>query len=248
MKRFNEPPVLRCPLVTGDQVKELSALLAANPLRDAGALLQRFERRLLPQGTVFVVEGDRGRGLAVVAEGSIRATRRVSAERDLTVFMLKRGDVFGFLPLLDGGPCPLTLCTESDSVVYVLERSLFQRFAEESPAFAMRLLAYVAERFRECIDQVGMLGKPGAVARVAAALIGQVPPDAKSGVVIEWPMRQTNLAGALGIAPENLSRAVSRLQKIGIIRRLSGHRVRVDDLQRLRAAAQRSLPGLDDRQ
>ncbi len=231
-----------------DQLKDIGALLAANPLRDAAGLLRHFERRAIPRGTTFVVEGDRGRGLAVVAEGSIRATRRVSDGRDLTVFMMKRGDVFGFLPLLDGGPCPLTLSGESDAVVYLLERRLFQEFLEHHPAFATRMLAYVAERLRECIDQLGMLGKPGAVARVAAALIGQLPSDAQSGVVIEWPMRQTNLARALGIAPENLSRAVSKLQQMGIIRRSAGHRLVVDDPQRLRAAAERSLPGLDDRQ
>ncbi|HEX9161503.1 MAG TPA: Crp/Fnr family transcriptional regulator [Thermoanaerobaculia bacterium] len=227
---------------------DVTALLAANPLRDSGALLRRFERRVVRQGSVFVVEGDRGRGLAVVAEGSIRATRRVSDERELTVFMLKRGDVFGFLPLLDGGACPLTLSGETDAVVYLLDRRLFQDFLQQNAPFAANLLAYIAERFRECIDQLGMLGKPGAVARLAAALVGQLPADAQSGVIIEWPMRQTSLAGALGIAPENLSRAVSRLQHMGIIHRTTGHRLRIVDPVRLRAAAERSLPGLDDRQ
>jgi CRP-like cAMP-binding protein len=238
-------------LLASKELEDLKTLLATTPLggaSDTDALLTRFERRVLDAGRTFVVEGDAGGSLAVIAEGSVRATRRVSDDRDLAVFMLKRGDVFGFLPLLDGGRCPLSLAAETHAIVYVLERRLFQDFLKQNPAFCTHLLEYLAGRFRECIDQLGLLGKPGAVPRVAAALAGQLPAGAKKGVVIGWPMRQTDLARALGIAPENLSRAISRLQQMGIIHRAAGRQLRIDDPVRLRAAAERSLPEIDDRQ
>jgi len=142
----------------------------------------------------------------------------------------------------------LSLAAETRAIVYTLARPLFQGFLQTNPAFCAHLLSHLAGRFRECIDQLGMLGKPGAVPRLAAALAGQLPAGARRGVVIAWPMRQTELAQALGIAPENLSRAVSRLQQMGILHRAAGRQLRIDDPARLRAAADRSLPGIDDRQ
>jgi CRP-like cAMP-binding protein len=231
-----------------EDVTELRALLADTPLGASAEeqLMRSFERKVVTQGRRFAAEGDAGGTLAVVADGVVRATRRVSDDRELTVFLLRRGDVYGLLPLLDGGPCPLSLAAETDATVYVLSRRLFETFLEANPRFSAHLLAYVAGRLRECIDQLGMLGKPGAVPRVAAALVGQLPDDAAPGVVITWPMRQTDLAQALGVAPENLSRAVSRLQEMGIIHRAGGHRIAVDDPVRLRAVAERSVAGADD--
>ena len=233
-----------------EEVADLRQLLADTPLNsgaDDDGLLNAFERKSYAEGRTFAVEGDRGGALAVIADGLVRATRRVSDGRDLTVFLLRRGDVYGFLPLLDGGACPLSLVAESESTVYVIRRPSFERFLHDNPRFCASLLAYVAGRLRECIDQLGMLGKPGALPRVAAALIGQLPADAAAGTSIAWPMRQTSLAEALGIAPENFSRAVSKLQQMGIIHRTAGHRIRIDDPVRLREVAQRSVPGLDDR-
>lgn len=223
---------------------ELRQLLAPTPFGSGPGgdmLLRDFERRVIAEGRIFAMEGDPAGNLAVVAEGTVRATRRVSDDRDLTVFLLTRGDVFGFLPLLDGGPYPLSLTAESTATLYVLDRRLFRHFLEANPRFCAHLLSHVAARLRECIDQLGMLGKPGAMPRVAAALLSELPPEAAPGAVIAWPMPQTKLAQALGIAPENLSRAVSRLQQLGILRRTAGHRLRIDDPARLRATAERSL-------
>ncbi len=229
----------------------LRDLLPGTPLADAvpeTALLARFSRRVLQPGTLIQEEGTTDGRFGVVAEGTLLASRRVTGVRDLPVFFLKRGDYFGFLPLLDGGRCPLTVVTRTKAVLYLLERHLFQLFLREKPEFCSTLLAALASRFRECLDQIGMLGKPGALARVAAALSEELPQKAAKGTLIGWPMRQTQLAEALGIAPENLSRAVARLERLGILHRESRHMLRIDDPIRLRAAAERMLPELDDHQ
>ncbi len=232
-------------------LSELRDLLFNTPLGPAApgsALLTRFLHRDLAAGSLLLEEGESGGKFAVVADGILLASRHLTDDRDLPVFFLKRGDYFGFLPLLDGGPCPLTVVANTASKVYLLERRFFQEFLRENPEFCSHLLAGLAERFRECLDHLGTLGKPGALPRVAAALAAELPHDAPNGTIIGWPMRQSKLAEALGIAPENLSRAVAKLERLGILRRQSRHHLRVDDPVRLRAAAERSLPELDDRQ
>jgi len=229
----------------------LRDLLYQTPLAEAvpePALLARFSRRVVQPGTLIQEEGTTNGRFGVVAEGILVASRRVTGVRDLPVFFLKQGDYFGFLPLLDGGRCPLTVVARTEARLYLLERHLFQQFLRENPDFCSNLLTALAGRFRECLDQLGTLGKPGALPRVAAALLAELPENAAKGTVIGWPMRQTQLAEALGIAPENLSRAIARLERLGILRRESRHRLRVDDPARLQAAAERVLPELDDRQ
>src|SRR5581483_926003 len=90
----------------------LRDLLYQTPLAEAvpePALLARFSRRVVQPGTLIQEEGTTNGRFGVVAEGILVASRSVTGVRDLPVFFLKQGDYFGFLPLLDGGRCPLTV-------------------------------------------------------------------------------------------------------------------------------------------
>lgn len=238
-------------MLTRPDEETLRHLLAETPLAagaEEHAFLQAFERRALTPGSVLFLEGDTGGVFAVIADGLLRASRQLGGGRELHVFTLTRGHFFGFLPLLDGGPFPVSLIAQTNGIVFTLARAPFERFVLENRNFCSQLLSYMARRLRGCLDQLGTLGTPGALPRLATALSSLLPAGAAGPVSLRWPMHQTELAQALGIAPENLSRALTRLERVGILRRERGRTLRILDPARLRGAAEGNLPELDDRQ
>ncbi len=238
-------------MLTGADEVTLRHLLAETPLAagaEEHAFLQAFERRAVTPDNVLFLEGDTGGTFAVVAEGSLRASRQLSGGRELHVFTLTRGHFFGFLPLLDGGPFPVSLVAQTDGIVFTLARAPFEKFITENSLFCSQLMSHMARRLRDCLGQLGTLGIPGALPRLATALSSLLPADAAGPVSLQWPMHQSELAHALGIAPENLSRALTRLERVGILRRERGRKLRILDPARLRAAAEGHLPEADDRQ
>jgi CRP-like cAMP-binding protein len=185
------------------------------------------------------LEGERGDRFFLVVKGRLKAFRHTPSDRDITVFSLKPGDSFGFLPLLDGGPYPLSAAALTPAELLVLHRPAYLRFTEANPAFCLGLLADLARRLRECLDQVETLGRRGAVARAAHGLLSLVPKWAAPGgpVEVRLPFSQAELAQVLHVTPENLSRALAALRRDSLVERLGPRRFRIPDPKALRRAA-----------
>ena len=218
-------------------------LLEKTPFGGLGEGVSRlatlFVEKRLSAGALVFSEGDPGSQFFVLASGRLRAFRALPGGREITVFVLQPGASFGFLPLLDGGPFPVSVAAMDASVSLVLERGSFQRFLRAEPEFGLRLLENLAFRLRGCLDQLGLLGQPGAYARAAHGLLSLVPPDAAAagGAGITLPFSQQELARTLHVTPENLSRALARLRREGLLERLGPRRFRIPSLPALRRVA-----------
>ncbi len=223
---------------------EFNDLLRATPFGELdeehfAGVARLFVRRRVSKGAVVFLEGDEGERFFVVAEGLLKAFRHTPAARDVTVFTLNPGEFFGFLPLLDGGPFPVSVAALASSTLLVLHRPDFVRFTQGEPRFCLALLAHLASRFRGCLDQVEMLGRQGAVARAAHAMLSLAPSGSPSGGALEvaLPFSQTEFAQLLHITPENLSRALAAMRRRGLVERVRPRLYRVPSVSLLRAAA-----------
>ncbi|MGC8763927.1 MAG: Crp/Fnr family transcriptional regulator [Acidobacteriota bacterium] len=224
---------------------DLREILKTTPFGDLPSealdrLARLLELRRVPAGTVLCREGETEGRFCILAEGLLKAYRILPTGKSVTVFLLKAPDSFGFLPLLDGGPLPLYVEAVEPSVVYILRRGPFWDLLREVPAFALPLLAHLAEKFRDCIGKLDTLARPGALPRLAQALCSLAEPGvprAGDTATVTLPVSQEALAHTLGIAPENLSRALARLIREGIVVRTGRRRFHIPSLQRLRALA-----------
>ena len=218
----------------------VAGLLRATPfgtLGEAalGEVASLFVRRRVAKGALVFLEGDAGDRFFLLAAGRLKAFRRTASARDITVFTLGRGEFFGFLPLLDGAPYPLSVAALTQAELLVLHRPDFLRFVHDHPTFCLALVADLARRLRSCLDQVESLGLQGAASRVAHGLLSLVPPDAAPvpGVEVTLPFTQAEFAQLLHITPENLSRALTRLRRNAVIERLGRGRFRIADVAAL---------------
>ena len=214
----------------------LPELLKATPFAHGGAdavrdLASLFHGRRAEKGELVFLEGDPGGSFFVVSEGRLKAFRRLPGGREITVFLLGPGDCFGFLPLVDGGPYPLSVEALEPCAFHVLERPSFILFVKENPDFCALLMAHLAQRLRGCLDQIGLMGHQGAVERAAQGLLSLAPQGAGTGepTCVVLPFTQEEFARTLHLAPENLSRALAKLRRKGLIERTGRGRFRILD-------------------
>jgi CRP/FNR family cyclic AMP-dependent transcriptional regulator len=96
-----------------------------------------------PQGTVIAREGDQGIGLFVIVDGQAEVT--IGGKR---MALLDRGDFFGEIALLDGGPRSATVTAHTDMKLLGLTEWVFRGLLQEHPTIAVKTLESMAGRLR----------------------------------------------------------------------------------------------------
>jgi CRP/FNR family cyclic AMP-dependent transcriptional regulator len=96
-----------------------------------------------PKGTVIAKEGDPGVGLFIIVDGESEVT--IGGKR---MAILRRGDFFGEIALLDGGPRSATVTARTDMRLLGLTEWVFRGLIQEHPSIAVRTLESMAGRLR----------------------------------------------------------------------------------------------------
>jgi cAMP-dependent protein kinase regulator len=116
----------------------LSPLFRAVPPDQRGALLTRFQTRMVEEQEVIIHEGELGRGLFIVLDGLVQVTRRRDGRRhDLD--WLREGDTFGEISLLRGTPAMATCAASRRTLLMFLPREEFEALLRRHPEVARAL-------------------------------------------------------------------------------------------------------------
>lgn len=119
-------------------------LLADLDRRHLEEVANRCDEVKSEPGEVLVRQGETGRELILVLEGSVRV------ERDgRPVAHLGSGEFVGEMALLDGEPRSATVVTETPSTLLLIESRSFWPLLEANPAMQKKLLVSLAGRMRE---------------------------------------------------------------------------------------------------
>lgn len=202
-------------------------------------LLPIAHRKTFPAGTLLWREGDTSGSLVALEQGRVKIYRVLPNGHAITIYLFGPGDVFGFMPFLDGRPYPATAQALDDVEALVVRReALLEAFAA-SPQLAVALIGLLARRLREAFDRIQRASVPEVLPRVASALTSLLPdPDTATDLtVIELPVRASELAAAIGIAPESFSRAITKLVRSRVLHRLGPRKFQVLNARMLRDAA-----------
>jgi CRP/FNR family transcriptional regulator len=221
--------------------REASALPMTDALaREARALLAPWARpRTFAAGDLLWREGDESGILVAIEKGRVKIYRVLPTGSAVTIYLFGPGDVFGFMPFLDGRPYPATAQALDEVTALVVSRPDLRAAFERDPQVALALVKLLATRLRDAFDRIERSSIPEVLPRVASALSSLVAADVRSGklVVLELPVRAREFAGAIGVAPESFSRAVTKLVRDGVLHRLGPRRYQVLDVGALRRAA-----------
>ena len=124
-----------------DAVSSLAYVLGLFTDEDVDWLVAHGRCDDVADGEQLIREGDVDSPLLLVLEGCLTSTGSVPS---IAVGTRHPGDMVGIVPLIDGGPSPITVVALGPAVVYVVQRSDLRSRLGADAAFAARLYRALA--------------------------------------------------------------------------------------------------------
>jgi len=130
-------------------------------------------RRTYPQDAVIFFEGEPGEELYVILEGAVRITK-VRDDKEVMLALLKAGDIFGEMALLEAKPRTASATAYGECKVLVINRDNFERMIVDQPQMIARLTTMLAERIWLIYKQLANTLIHDPVGRLYDALLIQI--------------------------------------------------------------------------
>ncbi len=169
--------------------------------------------RRFAAGDVIFLDGQPCAGFWVLCEGQVKIFKLAPSGREHILRLLGSGDSFNDIAALDGGPNPANAAALSDVQCYVIGRDALLRAIQSDPALAVALIQALAGRMRGFVQQVEDLALHSVTTRLARFLLRQEGAAAAGGSGVT----RAAIAAHLAAQPETLSRALTALEKAGVI-------------------------------
>jgi len=148
-----------------------------------------------------------------IKHGAVRSYKLLcDGRRQIGAFHLT-GDIFG---LENGVEHRFTAEAIVDTTVSLIKRRSLETIAENSNLVARKLLNMTTNNLQHAEDHMLLLGRKTALERVVTFLI-EMDKRLTAVDVIILPMCRRDIADYLGLTLETVSRALSRLHKLGVL-------------------------------
>ena len=168
-----------------------------------------------PKNSVILFEDDPGDALYVVVTGLVKVVLIGEDGREVILSVLKEGDFFGEMSLIDDQPRSAHVIAMEDSSLVVLRREDFQHRIREAPGVALGMLKAMSRRLREADEKIGGLVLLDVNGRVAKLLLSMA--DENDGVHITRRVTHHTIAQMVGSSRETVSRTMRDLADRGYI-------------------------------
>ncbi len=214
-----------------DQLKQIPLFAGMTDNTIMNLLLDATARRY-PRGTSLFMQGEQADRFFVVLEGWVKGFRQAPDGHESVIAVFGPGETFAEAAMFVSGNFPISTEIVADARLLVIPRSGLLKQLREDPDIALKMLASMSRRLRGFVQQVEQLTVKSATQRLASFLEKLV--DVEEGPdEFELPLDKMLIAGRLGMQPETLSRALSKLRSIGVA--TEGHRVIIKDVAALHA-------------
>lgn len=207
---------------------KLFAELDQNTLR---MLADRALARSFQKDEVLFVAGDEARGLFVIVEGAVRASRVNPDGREQVIHIERAGATIAELPVFDEGAYPSTVAAEESTTVLFINRQDVRLLCLQHPEIALAAIKVLAERLRRCAELVEALSLREVGQRLARFLLNEARRSGtrtEHGFLLNLTQTNQQIAARVGSVREVISRAFTRLQHEGLIE-IEGRRVVIVD-------------------
>ncbi|MEO0184243.1 MAG: Crp/Fnr family transcriptional regulator [candidate division WOR-3 bacterium] len=179
-------------------------------------MVEGMEKTLNP-GDILFNEGDKGDVMYLIKEGQIKITKgRGPDERVLAV--LKEGDFFGEMAIIDGSPRSATATAISKTSLLIIDKETFRSKIRENPLIEY-ILETLTKRLRNADEQIKLLTIKSEERRVVAYIITKAKEIGKStpeGIEIT-PFSYENMALTTGIELEKIKDYVNNLCQVKLV-------------------------------
>jgi CRP/FNR family cyclic AMP-dependent transcriptional regulator len=192
-------------------------------------LANRAIRKRFPKESIIVQEDDEGDSLMIILSGRVKVVLNSEEGKEIILSILRDGDFFGEMSLLDGEPRSATVIAMEDSTLMIIQRNDFLYQIEKYPSIAKAILAEMSRRMRRADERIGnliLLDVYGRIARFLLDLARTEGTKVEGGVMIEKRPTQQDIASIVGTSRETVSRVLNELNRRRLIA-LSGKSITI---------------------
>ncbi len=174
---------------------------------------------------IILEDDDSNQSFFIIASGQVKVFISGIEGREAILALLKEGDFFGEMSLLDGDPRSASVKAVERSELVTIRREDFLEELKKLPELSMTLLVEMSKRLRKANRQISSLALMSVYGRIAATILQLMEEqgvrtrlkDGTSVVVIHNRPSQQQLAEMSGTTRETVSRVLGNLQKKGSI-------------------------------
>ena len=153
------------------QVLRRSPLFARLTDSEIDAILAHARAARYAEGDRIFAKGDPGNSMMAVLKGRVMISSPSLDGRQMVLSVMRDGEVFGEIALLDGKERTADVSAMSDCELLVVPRRSVLALLEQRPDLCLRLLVVLCERLRRTNEQVEDLAFLDLEARIAKVLI-----------------------------------------------------------------------------
>ncbi|MCK4585687.1 Crp/Fnr family transcriptional regulator [candidate division WOR-3 bacterium] len=175
-----------------------------------------FEKQL-NTGEVLFKDGDRGDEMYLIKSGKIRISKS-AGEVEKTLAVLKEGDFFGEMSVIDGSPRSATATAIEPAELVIFDREVFMNQVRENPLIEY-VLHTLIRRLRDADEQIKFLLIKNEEKRLIAMFLTKAREGTQTdkGTLIDFSFSYENLADLVGTTIEKTKSIVDNLLKTNLI-------------------------------
>jgi CRP/FNR family transcriptional regulator len=201
---------------------------------ERGALARAGRKRKLRRGELLFAAGDDNAACATLLNGALKVA---AVDEQGTERILALVHPAGFIGELFAPFAHHDVVALTDSELCVFPKSEMGRAIELHPKLAQALLQRSQEDLLHSRELLALSGRRSASGKVAALLAGLAESASHTSChparEFELPLTRGEIAGMLGLTIETVSRAITRFEREGVIRRKGAPGIEVLDPARL---------------
>ncbi|MFD1159706.1 Crp/Fnr family transcriptional regulator [Roseovarius aestuarii] len=216
------------------QIASASLLMKNLPDTVVDNLLANATIRQYGRGETVFLQGDEANVIHVVLDGWVKLYRIAPNGNEAIVNVFTRSHSFGEAVAFrhESYPVSAEAVTEC-KLLLISARSLIAMMKKE-PELCVSVLASTFQHLHEMVSQLEQMKAQTGAQRVADFILDLCHCDTGS-CMVTLPYDKILIAGRLGMKPESLSRAFSKLRKVGV--KIAKNHASVNDVAALRSYA-----------
>ena len=208
-----------------------SLLLRNMPSDETEAILSQARVTEFDRGQTVFIQGEAAKAVYIVMNGWVKLYRIAPSGTEAVVGVFTKGRSFGEAVAFSNDVYPVSAEAVTNCTLMRIEAEDYLRQIRETPEAAISLLTATFAHLHNLVAQVEALKARTGAQRVAEFLCELS--DCETGACeVVLPYDKVLIAGRLGMKPESLSRAFSKLKKEGVT--IRQNRAHIGDIAHLR--------------
>ncbi|MCL3882699.1 Crp/Fnr family transcriptional regulator [Marivita sp. GX14005] len=213
------------------RIAEESILMRNLPEDVRAALLKEAVTLEYGRGETVFLQGERAEVIHIVLDGWVKLYRIAPNGNEAVVNVFTRSASFGEAVAFKHEDYPVSAEAVTECKLMLIPARMLVALMRKEPELCIAVLGSTFQHLHEMVSQLEQIKAQTGAQRVADFLAELSTCDSGS-CIVTLPYDKVLIAGRLGMKPESLSRAFSRLREVGV--KVARNHASISDIDALR--------------